>query len=225
VLIDPEGNVYDASTGAPIASATVQCQEAQTVAAADGSTNTVFALWNAAEYEQVNPQITAADGYFSFFTPVGTYRLEVAQTGYQPYRSTDIAVVDEAVRYDVPLTPQVDQAATTKILITENGFVPSYVEIAPGSVVEWINLDVEGHTTSHPQATPAHTLATDTTASVAWDSGLLLANESYKLRFDRAGSFDYGDSTNAFNTAVIVVQERLPGPTQTQQVFLPLVDR
>jgi plastocyanin len=223
VLIDPEGNVYDSKTGALIAGANVQCQEAQTVAAADGSTNTIFALWDAAEYGQINPQTTAADGYFNFFTPVGAYRLEVAKTGYQPYRSTDIAVVDEAVRYDVPLTPQLDEAATTRILITENGFEPSYVEVTPGSVVEWVNVDVDGHTSTFLEAAAA--LAAG--AGAAWDSGLLLANDSYKLRFDSAGMYNYGDSANAFNTAMIVVKEQVSPPdgTETQQIFLPVVSR
>src|SRR5690606_27239526 len=109
VLIDPEGVVYDVGSAQPVVGATVACMQGQASVSASSS-DAIFALWPAAEYGQINPQSTAADGYFSFMTPAGAYRLEAAGSGYQPYRSTDIQVVSEAVRYDIPLTPLVGDA-------------------------------------------------------------------------------------------------------------------
>ena len=114
---------------------------------------TVFDLWPAADYDQVNPQLTAADGYFSYFTPAGTYRLAVSRAGYQDYRSTDIEVISEIVRYDVPLTPKIDAAVDHAIIVAENGFEPAYLVVQPGDVVQFVNMDTDGHT-----ATAARTI-------------------------------------------------------------------
>ena len=52
--------------------------------------------WPAHLYNnQVNPQVTGADGYFAFFTPPGFYYLQVdGKPGYQPWRSPVIQVVE-----------------------------------------------------------------------------------------------------------------------------------
>lgn len=214
-LIDPEGVVHDVRSGAPLAAATVACLEGQP--ASNGSPDALFTLWPAADYGQINPQVTAADGYFSFFTPVGVYRLEAALSGYQPYRSTDIQVIDEAVRYDIPLTPQHAITARHTIQVTEYGFEPAYLEVAPGDVVEWVNMAAEGHS--------AVSLKMATGAAVGeafFDSGLLLSGERYSFSFEETGEFSYSDATNPANSAVIVVRS---SPVWNNTIFLPAVSR
>lgn len=218
VLIDPEGVVFDVKSGAALAGATVACQQAQSLIAADGSASTTFDLWPAADYGQVNPQSTLGDGYFSFFTPVGSYRLRVNRSGYQAYRSTDIEVVSEAVRYDVPLTPQIADAAHTVISISEVGFSPAYLEVQPGAVVEWVNLDTVGHTATSKNAQTAEVAAN----GVNWDSGLLLTGERYKFSLTAEGAFSVVDSANPANTATIVVKQ---APAATNAIFLPMITR
>ena len=215
VLIDPEGVVYNVGSAQPVAGATVACMQGQANVAASSS-EALFTLWPAAEYGQINPQSTAADGYFSFMTPVGSYRLEAAGSGYQPYRSTDIQVVSEAVRYDIPLTPLVGDA-TRRILITENGFEPAYLAVRPGEVVEWVNMAADGHS-----AASWKSVAGAAVGGANFDSGLLLAGESYRFRFDTAGAFTYVDATNPANSASVVVSSSAP---YANSLFIPIVKR
>lgn len=212
-LIDPEGVVYDVKSAQPLASSTVACLQAQGGISGSGA-DAAFSLWPAADFGQVNPQTTAADGYFSFFTPVGTYRLEASRNGYQSYRSPDIQVIDEAVRYDIPLTPQVTQPVKHIIQVTEYGFEPAHLTVAPGDVIEWVNMAVDGHT-----VTSIKTVSSAAVGEANFDSGLLLAGERYQFSFESAGTFTYVDMMNPANTATIVVGDA------TLKVYLPAINR
>lgn len=214
VLIDPEGVVYDVKSAQPLQGSNVACLQAQGGVSGSGA-DAAFSLWPAADFGQVNPQTTGADGYFSFFTPVGTYRLEASRSGYQSYRSTDIQVVSEAVRYDIPLTPQMTEAAKHVVQVTEYGFEPAYLAVAPGDVVEWVNMAVDGHT-----ATSLKTVTGAAVREANFDSGLMLAGERYQYRFDSTGTFTYFDAVNSANTATIVV-----GDAPSIKVFLPAITR
>jgi hypothetical protein len=80
VLIDPEGVVFDVTAGQVsglLDDAVVACYEGQTDI---GDGVTTYSSWDAESYGgQVNPQTTAADGYFSSFTPAGVYQLGVVK--------------------------------------------------------------------------------------------------------------------------------------------------
>ncbi|MEZ4862445.1 MAG: GEVED domain-containing protein [Caldilineaceae bacterium] len=224
VTIDPEGTVFDLVTGLPLASATVACMEAN-VSAASGQTT--FSLWAAEDFGQVNPQSVAADGYFSFFTPQGTYRLQVNKAGYQPYASMDLAVVDTPVHFDVPLTPLVNGNADHQISISENGFEPAVITVEPGAVIEWINAGTTVHSSTSitPSVSYGDTAAAGVMAgSSGWDSGLLTTGESYKRQLNTEGAYIYEDSANPDATATIIVKQSTPVETE-QKLFLPLVTK
>ncbi len=204
VLIDPEGVVYDIASQTLLADATVACLQGQA-----GDERAAFTLWPAEDYGQVNPQMTAGDGYFSFFTPVGIYRLDVQRSGYQPYRSIDLAVVDEPVRQDIPLTPQMAEADHV-IAITAEGFDPAYLAVKPGEVVEWVNMAAAGRTATAGDG-----------GQVSFDSGLLLPGERYRFVFPAAGSYAYADAAgDAAGTLVVARAE-----TAAVRVFLPAVQK
>jgi plastocyanin len=213
-LIDPEGQVYDVKTAGTLAGAAVACLQAQGTAA-DAGAAAAYDLWPAADYGQVNPQSTLADGQFNFFTPAGVYRLAVSRTGYQPYRSTDIAVVDEAVHVDVPLTPIVDRAADHVVVITDYGFEPAFLEVGAGEVVEWVNMGIGGHTATSLKAQTG----VATVGAAAFDSGLLLAGERYRFEFVEAGGYAVVDRANPANVADILVVNG------GEFLFLPAVRR
>lgn len=48
--------------------------------------------WDAEFYEQVNPQPTAGDGVFGWYTPVGFYQVRFAKAGYEEARTEWMAV-------------------------------------------------------------------------------------------------------------------------------------
>ena len=221
VLIDPEGVVYDLTTGQTLATSTVACMQYQVSAGENGASSTL-ALWNAEDYGQVNPQSTAADGYFSFFTPVGSYQLDVDRSGYQPYQSTQIDVVSEPVRYDVPLTPVIAEEADHVIEITDAGFHPSVLTVEPGAVIEWINLDTGDHSaTSTSPAVNAPGVA----HSGGWDSGLLVAGAGYKIRVESEGTYNYGDRTDSSVAGTLIVVADEPGTTggADHLTFMPVI--
>jgi len=102
--IDPDRYVYDLGL-------TQQTGITQTIS---GVEVTLFVFdsvrerwfeWDAPLYDQVNSQKTGEDGYFSFFTPPGQYKLFVdgMHQGYFAHASPIISFIDEPVRFNVPL--------------------------------------------------------------------------------------------------------------------------
>ena len=213
ILIDPYGVVYDATVGVTslIAGAQVACY-VQT----DANTG-AYSVWPAADFGQINPQTTAADGYFSFFTPNGTFQLIVNKSGYQPYRSSEIVVAGTPVRYDVGLTPIMTAPVKHTITVDDNGFSPSSITVAPGDTVEWVNVDTSLHRTETTIAAGFNVASFN--ASTNWDSGALATGEGYRYTFNTKGSYFYYDPQNASNTATIIVN------TPSFKVMMPMLMR
>ncbi len=216
VLIDPEGTVFDVIHGTEIEAATVGCYEEQAIGVA-GSEGT-YTLWNATDYGQVNPQTTAAEGYFSFYTPPGTYQLDVSKTDYQPYRSWEIAVTDAPVHYDIPLAPELNVTPDYTITISAGGFDPPILTVAPGTVIAWLNIDADPHTTTSITPTVSYGGAAPTAlpSSAGWDSGLLAMSASHHRQLDVPGTYTYYDYENPNYTGILIVE---------YQIYLPLVLR
>jgi uncharacterized repeat protein (TIGR01451 family) len=219
LTIDPEGTVFDLSTGQPVDAASVACMEAQASASETGESG-IFTLWTAEDYGQVNPQSTGSDGYFSFFTPPGTYRLEVSKPGYQSYRSPELLVVDQPVHFDVPLTPEINDAADFTISVDNTGFDPAILTVQPGSIIEWVNIDDNVHSaTSVTPTVSCDACAAALGSSDGWDSGLLNNGEVYKRQLNTVGTYTYRDESNPTATATIIVEN------PSHVIYLPTVAR
>ena len=174
------GVVRDSESGAPLAGASVTALAAQGVEGGGVS----FGPWPAAALGQPNPQTTGADGAFSFVAPDDAGRVEVRGAGFQSYRSWAGQV------RDIRLTKAPAGAATHTVLITENGFVPAVLRVAPGSVVEWVNADLAEHTATGER----------------WDSGALAPGERYVAAVGAAGVLSYGDAADPLSRATIIVE-------------------
>jgi plastocyanin len=225
VLIDPEGVIFDLVTGKAIGGSSAACFQAQPSAAA---AQPIFSLWPGADFGQINPQTTGDDGYFSFFTPAGTFRVEASAGDYQPYRTEDLVVVDAPVERNIPLTPQLSGPADHVISIGANGFSPAFLAVEPGAVIEWVNVDSGEHTSvsitptvSYPaSAAPRSTV--DLSGADAWDSGILASGESYLRQLTTPGTYTYTDATVSIHQATIVVNQ----PQAAEwTIFLPLIVR
>ncbi len=220
VTIDPEGTVFDVTTGLAVGSSNVACM-AEQISGAGGES--VFSLWPAADYDQINPQTTGSNGYFSFFTPAGTYQLQVGKSGYQPYRSQDLVVVAAPVHFDVPLTPVVAGDATNSVLITAEGFEPGVLTVEPGAVVEFVNMDVAPHSSRSTSPAPSYGAeAAELKSSDAWDSGLLGNGAGYKRTLTTEGTYTYADALNPSVTGTIIVQKPV---VSLINLYLPAVNR
>ncbi|MFN2219720.1 MAG: hypothetical protein ACK2UA_14020, partial [Anaerolineae bacterium] len=114
VQIDPDGYVYDGSlvdAGAPIADSLIL--DAEVTAYVWRPDLEEWLIWPAGSYGQSNPQWTDSttadgvleEGYYSFLTPPGQYRIKVEAPGYQPYQSSVLTVIDVPIHHDIRLEP------------------------------------------------------------------------------------------------------------------------
>jgi plastocyanin len=69
----------------------------------------------------------------------------------------------------------------------EPRFVPAEVTIAPGDVVQWINVDP--FLIDH--ATKSGTGSADPTAGELWDSGILRVDQTFEVTFEEVGDYEY----------------------------------
>jgi hypothetical protein len=119
-VIDPDGYVYDgwlsATTGLTetLEGITVTLYLSDTV-------RFKWIPWDAELYDQVNPQVTGADGYFSFFTPPGGYKLvaDGQLFGYELYESDVLTVISEPVRYNVALWPRLESTIYLPLVLRQ----------------------------------------------------------------------------------------------------------
>ena len=137
VLIDPSGYIYEAVPSNRVEGATAAIY----YAVSEGQD----ALWDAENYDQVNPQITGADGMYQWDVPEGLWQVRVQKEGYEnnmtdwlpvppPQLDVNIPLVrnklpgvksahayEDAVtiRFDSYMLP--DSLTTKLITVTENG--------------------------------------------------------------------------------------------------------
>lgn len=93
------------------------------------------------------------------------------------------------------------RAATVDVEIDSTGFNPAYLEVLPGTVINFTNIDAEDHGTMSDSVT----FAANGYNSGAWDSGLLASGETFSWEMIVNGEFTYVDPTNPLNIGTIVV--------------------
>ncbi len=174
--------------------------------------------WPAHLYEdQINPQVTGANGYFAFFNR-RLYYLEARGTeGFQAWRSPVVQVVNEIVHVNVPLTPFADASVVPVTLLADG---PSRDGDVGGRWCGAVAPDTSALTTemltqqsenprSHPLS--VRNPLSDTTG---FDGGMLAPGRTYVRQFAVPGTYAYTDGLGHTGTVVV-----------TSRVFLPLVLR
>ncbi|MBI1297370.1 DNRLRE domain-containing protein [bacterium] len=165
----------------------------------------VYAAWNGEDYGQGNPQSSAADGSYLFAVPTGSYFVTATKDGYQPYRTNAVDATD-VVNEVFSLTPVVVGEAETVIAITENGFSPASVAVKPGSIVKFVNTDINPH---------------NVTTNINRNSGILFSGESYTVTVGESGSISLSDSSSPTFSGVITID---PNAGQSF-LYLPAVEK
>jgi plastocyanin len=196
-----DGVISSRATGRPVTNASVSALLAQQ--ASDGS---MFYMAAGDQSGEPNPQVTGVDGRYSYGAGSGIYRIDVAAAGYQPYRSGDIDAGETPLAQNIALAPAIAEAAAKTIYVTANGYMPAAADVAPGSVVEFVNLDLADHSST----------------GSSWDSGMLATGQSFKVKFAGAGSFSFGDAANPLLQGAITVA---PGAGIDEHIYLPMVRR
>ncbi|MCB0071566.1 MAG: DUF11 domain-containing protein [Caldilineaceae bacterium] len=214
VPVEPS-TVVDAVTGAPLGNMEV------TLFGFRRDVNGVqVAPWEAQAFGQLNPQTTGGDGAFAYLVPQGRYGLQVVGDGYQSVRVGPFRSRGVIAGFNIGMPPTVSNATGAVVEISEDGFVPATLEVAPGTAVEWRNLGLDAASTQSTNGTVTGAAAHAT----SWDSGLLLSGEAHKVLFSEEGTFTYIDAEDPSKTAVIRVAQPAP-PADGNTVFLPLVLR
>jgi hypothetical protein len=145
--------------------------------------------WPAEAFGQTNPQTTDNRGEYGFAPPNGRYTLAIQHDGYQPYRSLPLWVDEAPLAEPIGLTPLLSQTPVAEVSIDDRGFTPAHVQIQPGEVVSFTNLDGAGH------AVQGETL----------DSGWLMTGESYAAHFTERGFFILRDAANPERVVIVEV--------------------
>ncbi len=91
-IIDPSGYVYEA-----VPSNRIEGVTAVITSEADDGTP-----WNAADYDQINPQITGTDGGYYWDVPPGNWKVSLSKDGYEP---ADTAMHPNSVDGWLPVPP------------------------------------------------------------------------------------------------------------------------
>ena len=93
------------------------------------------------------------------------------------------------------------RATTVDVNITSNGFEPAYLEVTPGTVINFINTD----TTAHGTKSDSVTFSEDGFGVGAWTSGAITPGDSYFHTANTVGTFSYVDPANPGSTGILVV--------------------
>ncbi len=83
-------------------------------------------------------------------------------------------------------------AKSAQINITANGFEPNYLEVAPGTIVTWVNQDSQNHQVA------ADPYPINNSFNLGTGS-LLTKSATQEFLFSEAGSFTYHDELNPTN--------------------------
>ena len=97
-VIDPSGIAYEFLPSNPVEGATA------TIFYQDDDGKAV--LWNAADYDQVNPQITDKDGWYAWDVPEGLWQVRLTKEGYTDAESDWLPVLPVQVGIDLNMTSE-----------------------------------------------------------------------------------------------------------------------
>ena len=195
----PEPVVRNARTKQPLSGVTVTLLEK------------ISPPGRAAYFSPMDEQTTGPDGTYAFSVWAGTYRLRAEKPGYQTYESSSVDVNGIWSGRDILLTPALqaaaagaEQSAAYQVHITGDGYELPELAVRTGSIVEFVNLDLDEHTAT----------------GAGWDSGVLGPGESFKVLAETSGAFPYADEVERLNRGRIVVGPNAPLPGH--HIWLPL---
>jgi len=223
-LVDQGGVIFDVTQGLDPAHPELSAVEGVTVTAMISDTAWGgWVPWPAHLYNnQANPQVTGADGYFTFFAPPGIYYLQVdGGAGYYSWRSPQYQIGSAPLHLDIPLTPR-RALAQQVVSLMAAGPSPQVVQVSAGQSVEWfapldstLSITQSMSLADNPQLRLHTTGALDPLLNpLGWDAGMLPPGSIFRLRFTQPGSYPYTDG--AGHSGTVIVPFRL---------FMPVVQR
>ena len=92
VKMDPSGIAYEVNQDHPLSGVTATVFQ-------EGSTEP----WDGSEYDEVNPQVTGADGAFKWDVPMGSWYVSLSKDGYRDAVSDALPVPPPQLGVDLPM--------------------------------------------------------------------------------------------------------------------------
>lgn len=116
-VMDPSGIVYEAVKSNTLSGVTA------TVYYADNSDGTNAVVWDAENYEQINPQITDNSGVFAWDVPNGWWQVRFEKDGYEAAQTEWMQVPPPRMGLKVPMK------STENPVVSSVGAYPDYIEV------------------------------------------------------------------------------------------------
>ena len=118
VLIDPSGYIYEAVTSNRVADATASIYYKELYEDMYGDSYEREVLWDAAKFDQVNPQLTDAEGNYGWDVPSGWWQVRVVKDGYVPTTSEWLPVpppqLDVNLELQQPTPPVISRVVASE---------------------------------------------------------------------------------------------------------------
>ena len=116
-VMDPSGIVYESVESNTLSGVTA------TVYYADNSDGTNAVVWDAENYEQINPQITDNSGVFAWDVPNGWWQVRFEKDGYEAAQTEWMQVPPPRMGLKVPMK------STENPVVSSVGAYPDYIEV------------------------------------------------------------------------------------------------
>ncbi|MCR4664988.1 MAG: carboxypeptidase regulatory-like domain-containing protein [Paludibacteraceae bacterium] len=122
-LIDPQGYVYEAVPSNRVEGATATIYYKDFMLNQNGnSSGERDAMWDAENYDQVNPQTTGSDGMYQWDVPQGIWQVRVQKEGYENNASEWLPVPPPQLDVNIPIVrarlPKVETAHAYEDAVT-----------------------------------------------------------------------------------------------------------
>jgi plastocyanin len=99
------------------------------------------------------------------------------------------------------------QTATAAVAIVDFMFSPATITVAAGTTITWTNMSASGSD---------HTTTSNIAGTVdSWDSGLTTPGQTFSVKFNDPGTFDYHCNVHTFMMGTVIVTAATAAPTAT----------
>jgi hypothetical protein len=133
-IYDPSGYVYEAVKSNPLEGVTATVQYLDTISG-------IWKVWNAKEYDQINPQLTDEAGKYGWDVPPGKWKVVWQKDGYERGTSAELDVPPPHTEVNEGLVSRAAPQVTTVTGVTYEG--GSYVDLTFSKYLKVLNLGAD----------------------------------------------------------------------------------
>ena len=227
--VDPSGFVYEAVLSNRLPDVTVTCYEQETKLDIYDEPYTEAAVWDATEYEQVNPQLTDEAGQYAWDVPQGIWQVKAELDSYEtaysdwltvppPQLEVNLGMVSYAAPgiTDVFARPDAVEITFSKYMKAETLTTENITVLANGKsvtgTIELVNAEASAENASQILASKVRFIPEQ---PLAEGDAVIVSASSQALSY--AGVPMQAD--NRFEAAVVVIPDALLVPESVRLIY------